>query len=183
MCCWPFVWVFPSYTHTSPHACFGLPGPTAPVGVWTGADSFETSGSLDGWTTGSMDRPFEQRSGSTPSSNTGPSGAADGTYYVFCETSGFYNMNFDLEKDFANINGGRVLSGISFQYHMYGADMGSVILESGVMGGAAAPIWTQIWSKSGDLGNQWNQALVFAQQSPTMLRFTCVVLTATTNHA
>ena len=51
--------------------------------------------------------------------------------------------------------------------------MGSVILESGVPGAAGGnAVWTPIWSKSGNLGDQWNQALVFAQQSPTMLRFT-----------
>ena len=138
--------------------------------MWLGVDSFETSGSLDGWTTGSMDRPFVQRSGTTPSGGTGPSSAADGTYYMYAETSGQYNKNFDLAKTFV---GGAFVYGISFQYHMYGSTIGSAILESGAPG-ASGTNWTTIWSQSGDLGDQWNQALVFAQQSPTMLRFTCV---------
>ena len=120
-----------------------------------------------------MDASFTQRSGATPSSSTGPSGAADGTYYVYAETSGSAgnpNKNFDLAKTFG---GGAFVYGISFQYHMYGATMGSAILESGAPG-EAGTTWTTIWSQSGNLGDQWNQALVFAQQSPTMLRFSCV---------
>ena len=74
--------------------------------MWLGVDSFETSGSLDGWTTGSMDRPFVQRSGTTPSSGTGPQGAADGSYYLFAEISGQYGMTFDLQK---TIVGGAIL--------------------------------------------------------------------------
>ena len=122
-----------------------------------------------------MDASFTQKAGTTPSGGTGPSGAADGTYYMYAETSsaGNPNKNFDLAKSFSSPS--KVLAGVTFQYHMYGATMGSVILESGVPAGeAGGTTWTTIWSKSGNLGDQWNQAVAFAPQSPTMLRFTYV---------
>jgi hypothetical protein len=63
---------------------------------------------------------------------------------------------------------GEVLFGVSFQYHMYGSMMGSVVLETSATGSS----WAPIWSKSGNLGDQWNQAIVFAGNQQKMLRFT-----------
>ena len=61
------------------------------------------------------------------------------------------------------------LYGIAFQYHMYGATMGSAVLESSATGTS----WASLWSKSGNMGDQWNQATVYALGSgQTMLRFT-----------
>ena len=126
-------------------------------------NSFETN--LHGWTTGGMDQPFTRLSGSTPSVNTGPSTAAKGSYYVYAETSGCYNMDFDLQKNFV---GGQELYGMAFQYHMYGSTMGSAVLESSADGAS----WVSLWSKSGNMGNQWLQATVYAGSGQTMLRFT-----------
>ena len=129
---------------------------------------------MDGWTTGSMDRSFTRQSGMTPSSYTGPSGAAVGNYYLYAETSGApntefsaqnYNMNFDLQKSFPV---GQEIYGIAFQYHMYGVSMGSAFLESSTDGTS----WVSLWTQSGNLGNQWLQATVYAGSGQTMLRYT-----------
>ena len=95
------------------------------AGVVMDTSSFESD--FDGWTTGGMDRPFTRDAYGTPSSSTGPSSAADGSYYVYAEAIFNYNLDFDLEKTFP---AGQELYGIAFQYHMYGGTMGSAVLES-----------------------------------------------------
>ena len=85
------------------------------TGTVTDTSSFESD--FDGWTTGGMDRSFTRKVGSTPSSSTGPSSAADGSYYVYAHAYYNYNLDFDLEKTFP---AGQELYGIAFQYHMYG---------------------------------------------------------------
>ena len=127
--------------------------------------SFETD--LNGWTTGGMDQPFVRLSGSTRSWSTGPQGATDGSYYVYAETSGQYGKKFDLQK---TVPVGQELYGVAFQYHMYGSTMGSAILETSADG----TNWVSLWSKSGDQGNQWLLATVYAGSGQTMLRYTCV---------
>ena len=139
-------------------ATWTQPPTTTPV-ISSFTSSFETD--FDGWS----DSSFLRKSGTTPSYGTGPSAAADGTYYVYAETSGNSDTNFVLEK---TLPAGEVLSGVAFQYHMYGSAMGSVVLESSADGSS----WATLWSKSGDLGDQWNQALVFAGNHQKMLRFT-----------
>ena len=125
--------------------------------------SFESD--FDGWTTGGMDQPFTRWVGGTESLSTGPSGAADGSYYVYAETSGQPRKNFDLQKAFP-----AGVYGIAFQYHMYGATIGTAVLESSATGTS----WASLWSKGpGDKGNHWNQATAYARGSgQTMLRFT-----------
>ena len=135
-----------------------------PVGsIVVATSSFETN--LDGWT----DTSFLRKSGNTPSSNTGPSAAADGSFYVYAETSSPNDNGavFDLEKAFPAV---QELYGVAFQYHMYGTSMGSAVLESSATGTS----WDSLWTKSGNLGDQWNQATVYAGSGQTMLRYTCV---------
>ncbi len=116
------------------------------IGAWeqSTADDFD-------WTT---------RSGSTPSSNTGPSGAAEGSYYVYMESSSpnysskraiLISPCFDLS--------GMTSASVSFKYHMYGdtSKMGSLALEISSDNGST---WTSVWSKSGNQGNAWYTANV-----------------------
>ena len=93
------------------------------TGTITDTSSYEAD--VDEWTTST----FLRKAGSTGSTSTGPLSAADGSYYVYCETSSpnFPGVNFDLEKTFS---AGQELYGIAFQYHMYGGTMGSAVLES-----------------------------------------------------
>jgi hypothetical protein len=100
-----------------------------------------------------------RRSGSTPSSNTGPSSAYDGTYYLYFEAS---------RPDYQVIPTAEILSpmislegvcspSLSFYYHMYGATMGTFEIFISTNQGAS---WTSIWSKTGDQGNSWQYATV-----------------------
>ena len=138
------------------------------TGIVTDTSSFELD--LDGWTTGGMDQSFTTRTGSAVyhSYGTGPSGAAVGSYYAYAFSYAWpYYQKFDLQKTFS---AGQELYGIAFQYHMYGYTIGSAVLESSANGTS----WAPLWSQSGNKGNQWLQATVYAGDGQTMLRYTCV---------
>ena len=65
--------------------------------------------------------------------------------------------------------GGEVGS-LSFDYHMYGSDMGSVVLGGSRDDGSS---YTILWSKSGDQGNTWASASVtISSNFPIYLKFT-----------
>ena len=121
--------------------------------------SFEAG--FDGWTTST----FIRLVGSTPSTGTGPSSAADGSYYVYCETSSpnYPNAYFDMSTTVA---AGSV-SRLDFQYHMYGDTMGTAVLEA-----YTGMSWVSAWTQSGNLGNAWQQASVVVASGATTLRFT-----------
>jgi hypothetical protein len=51
---------------------------------------------------------------------------------------------------------GKSSAELTFYYHMYGAAMGTIILEASTDGAS----WTSFWSLSGDQGNSWKQASV-----------------------
>ncbi len=92
----------------------------------------------------------------TPSNNTGPSSATQGTYYIFVEASGngtgYPNKQAILNSPCFDLSGQSAAT-FSFSYHMYGAsDMGSISLEASVDDGAS---WTSIWSETGNKGNSW----------------------------
>ncbi len=96
----------------------------------------------------------------TPSANTGPTIPSQGALYAFVESD-------DLGPDnFSN----RVVMGspcfeiptnetteISFDYHMFGATMGTLSLTASNNGGST---WTTLWSESGNKGNSWNSAVI-----------------------
>ena len=125
------------------------------------AESFESG---DGWTQASGDDGnWVRNSGTTPSSNTGPSSAIDGTFYMFLEAStnnspGQIGPNatailvspcFDLT--------GETTATFNFQNHMFGGNIGSLSLEVSTDVGVS---WVSLWSLSGTQGNQWNQVSV-----------------------
>jgi hypothetical protein len=94
------------------------------------------------------------RSGSTPSSNTGPSSAAEGSYYVYMESS---SPNYSTKRAILNSPcfdlSAKTQATMTFKYHMYGStSMGSLALEASTDNGAT---WSSIWSKSGNQGNAW----------------------------
>ncbi|MBL4662580.1 MAG: T9SS type A sorting domain-containing protein, partial [Flavobacteriaceae bacterium] len=93
------------------------------------------------------------RSGGTPSSNTGPSSADEGTHYIYMESStpNFSTKRAILGSPCFDLSGATTPS-VSFKYHMYGAsDMGSLDLEVSTDG----INWTSIWNRSGNQGNTW----------------------------
>lgn len=113
---------------------------------------------------------WTRRSGSTPSSGTGPSGAYEGSYYMYTEASGNNNKTARLESpcfDLSNLTD----PDIQFAYHMYGTDMGTLALEVSTDNGNS---WTELWSLSGNQGNQWfvqSVSLSGHQTASTKLRF------------
>ncbi len=121
------------------------------------SESFESG---DGWTQADGDDgDWVNDASGTPSSNTGPSSGADGSFYMFTEASsnnstGAIGSNattilvspcFDLS--------GETEATFSFQNHMYGTSVGSLELEISTNAGNS---WSSLWSLSGNQGNQWN---------------------------
>lgn len=100
---------------------------TGPAGTYT--ESFEAS--LGNWADAGLDVAWTRDSGGTPSGGTGPTGGSAGVFYVFTEASNpnFPNVTFGLET--TNFN---VAQDITFDYHMFGAAMGTLELQTGYQG-------------------------------------------------
>jgi hypothetical protein len=127
-------------------------GCTATVSSFPYSEGFESS--FGQWTQESGDDfDWSRNSGGTPSSNTGPSAAAAGSFYAYMESSSpnYSNKNAILNSPCFDLSGASTAT-FSFQYHMYGATaMGSLSLQARTSGGT----WTTVWSKSGNQGNSW----------------------------
>ncbi len=104
------------------------------------------------------DIDWNVHSGSTGSSNTGPSADYSGTgQYLYTEASSCYSSigyvkspNFDL----TSIGG----ANLEFYYHMYGESMGTLSVQVSTDGGSN---WSSdVWSLSGDQDNQWLLATI-----------------------
>ena len=95
----------------------------------------------------------------TPSNNTGPSSANQGSYYIFVEASGngtgYPNKQAIINSPCYDLSGETEAS-FSFNYHMYGSsNMGTIALEASTDNGSS---WTSIWNESGNKGNSWQSA-------------------------
>ena len=124
------------------------------------SEGFESN---DGWTqvTGD-DGNWVRDANGTPSSNTGPSSAAEGSFYMFLEasTNGSTgqignNATAILESACFDLSGESAAS-FSFQYHMFGSDVGSLTAQASSDG----TTWTNVWTLSGNQGNSWQSANV-----------------------
>ncbi len=117
----------------------------------------------DGWTQASGDDgDWFRDSGGTPSNNTGPSAADEGTFYLFLEastngSSGQIGNNATaiLESPCFDLSG-ETTATFSFKNHMYGTDVGSLVVQAT----DDDVTWTDLWSLSGNQGNQWNSVNV-----------------------
>ncbi|MEO1450842.1 MAG: S8 family serine peptidase, partial [Bacteroidota bacterium] len=135
------------------------------------SESFESG--IGAWTQSTGDDlNWTRRSGGTPSSGTGPSGASDGSWYMYIEasspnfpskTAGFESPCFDLS--------GTSSPTLDFSYHMLGNAVGNISLDASTDGSS----WTSVWSLSGTQGGSWNAASVdlsaYAGESELRLRF------------
>ncbi|MEQ9023391.1 MAG: T9SS type A sorting domain-containing protein, partial [Pseudomonadales bacterium] len=119
------------------------------------SEGFESN---DGWTqiTGD-DGNWVRDANGTPSSNTGPSSAVEGSYYMFLEAStngsaGQIGSNATaiLESPCFDLSG-ETSATFSFQYHMYGSNVGSLTAQASTDGNS----WTNVWTLSGNQGNSW----------------------------
>jgi len=109
------------------------------LGVW-----FQDTGDDFDWTL---------NTGGTPSNNTGPVGAFEGTHYVYVEASSpnFGGKNTILNSPCFNLTG-LTNPTANFHYQMIGNAVGTIRLEVRVDG---AQTWTEIWSQTGDQGINW----------------------------
>ena len=120
-------------------------------------ESFETGFGI--WTP-SLDNDFDWRrhTGTTPSSATGPSGAADGSYYVYMEaTDNYPSKTAAIETVFNRALASQPV--LSFDYHMFGSSTGALYVD--IYDGS----WhNAVWSRTGQqhlsMSAAWSEALV-----------------------
>ena len=94
---------------------------------------------------------WERRSGSTPTSSTGPGSAFEEDNYLYLEASDFIPGDEAVLLTAVDFSG-LVDASLEFSYHMFGSAMGSLALEVSTDGGNN---WTLLWTRSGDQGNSW----------------------------
>ncbi len=150
---------------------------TSTIGVFPYTEGYENG--FGDWTQDSFDDiNWSTRTGSTPSSNTGPSGSSEGSDYIYVEASSpnFPSKTARLNSpcfDLTSLSDPAVM----FDYHMYGTSMGSLSLQASTDGSS----WDEVWSISGNQGNTWFPAVVdlSAYSSSTELRLRLVGTTGT----
>ncbi len=168
---------------SNPYTLTGLAGSTSydfyvqdscavnDVSIWAGPYTFNTAlGGLpyyESFETNTFglwsqvtydDYDWSLNSGSTGSSNTGPSSASDGTYYIYTETSGPpYGSQFVLESPNFNFTS-EPGPAMVFDYHMYfnNANDGTLSIDATTDG----ITWTTVWTMTGDQGQNWHTAIV-----------------------
>ena len=110
--------------------------------------------------------------GNTPTPGTGPASASDGIYYMYVEAGGKTNQTASLYSvlDLSQLPSPE----FEFSYHMAGSGMGTLLCQASVNGSD----WIDLWSRTGDQGNQWNIARIplhaYSAQSHLYLRFSGV---------
>ncbi len=130
-------------------------GCTGGISNYPYAESFENT--LGDWTQSTNDdQNWTIDASGTPSANTGPSSAIEGSYYIYVEASG-NNTGYPNKRSIINSPcfdlSGLSEATFSFNYHMYGAtDMGTIDLEASIDDGVT---WSSIWNQSGNQGNSW----------------------------
>jgi len=129
-------------------------GCTGGISSYPYSESFETG--LGGWSNSTADDiDWTRDSGGTTTSSTGPSTGSAGSFYMYVESSGsgvgFPNMQAILDSPCFDLTTAPAAS-FSFDYHMYGSSMGTLMLEISDDNGAS---WNSLWSQSGNQGNSW----------------------------
>ena len=115
-------------------------------------------------------------SSGTPSSGTGPSGA--GTFlYIESSTPNYPNKTFELWSPPFNLSG-LTYPVLTFQYHMYGTDMGALTIQVSKDHGMN---WTSdldfmsSGAVSGDMGKDWRQGVLdltaYQSEKALVIRF------------
>ena len=135
---------------TGTDACGGY------VTVYPYTEDFETG--TGQWSQDAADNfDWTRQTGTTPSGTTGPSMAASGLYYMFTEadtnnsnTSNFFSPCFDLT--------GTTNPRITFYYHMYGVDTGTLNLDLSTDSGTTYP--TNLWTYTGEVQANTNSSWI-----------------------
>ncbi len=92
----------------------------------------------------------------SPSGNTGPASSNQGALYTFVEASNINSQgtsprNAILGSPCFDIPTNHTAQ-MTFDYHMYGADMGTLSVQGSDDNGSS---WTTLWTLSGNQGNSW----------------------------
>ena len=137
-----------------------------PIKKFPYTESFE--GSCGRWSCDTGTTDWIRHSGETPLTGTGPSGAADGSFYLYVDGA---NM-FDIAKLTAPFDFSDLLAPeITWSYHMHGNVFGDLFLEASTNG----MNWDVLWSLSSDPGDQWFRTNVnlsaFAGYTNVQVRF------------
>lgn len=134
-----------------------IPFCTTTIETFPYTEGFE-SGEGDWSQANGDDTNWTRKTGSTSSSNTGPTSANEGSYYMYVEASSpHYPGKTAIFKGPCLDLTGKTSAEITFDYHMYGSAMGTLSLQATVDEGIT---WTNLWSLSGDQGNVWKLATV-----------------------
>ena len=124
------------------------------------SESFESGLGITWQMDPNNDIDWTNRFGGTSSPQTGPSGAFDGSYYMYTEASGngngYPNMEAIMFVECIDPAQWSQLS-LVFAYHMYGATMGTLSIDVSPDSGTT---WIEEWTLSGDQGDQWYQTFV-----------------------
>lgn len=128
---------------------------------------------LGSWSSPSgYDMNWTRRSGGTPSTGTGPSGAAQGSYYIYMEASSpnYPSKTASLLSDCFSLENA-VNPSLSFSYHMNGTSVGTLQVQARNDGGS----WTVLQNISGSQGTSWNSSSLslasFSSSSEVEVRF------------
>lgn len=133
--------------------CSSFPGSSFPY-----SEDFQAG--LGAWTNvGGDDFDWTRRSGSTPSTGTGPSGdhTTGSGWYMYIETSSPRVLGdiAILESPSFDLNG-TTEADFSFWYHMNGNSIGTLDVEVST----DCSTWTNLWTLSGHQGDVWSQGNV-----------------------
>ena len=124
----------------------------SPASTFPYSESFETG--FGGWVQSSNDiLDWTRYTGSTPSSGTGPTAAADGSYYVYVEMSGPSTGDSALMTMPFNVSN-LTSPYFKFNYHMYGgtgAAMGGLYIN--IFDGTTTTY--NVWNAIGNQGTNW----------------------------
>lgn len=117
------------------------------------SESFETN--FGAWTQSATDTMNWTRSNiTTPSVDTGPDAASQGSYYLFTEASGFLNTTADLTNWFDLRS--TASPQLTFYYHMFGSSMGTLRLQASLDGTS----WDTLFEEAGTNQNLWKSQVI-----------------------
>lgn len=129
---WPVLWVWSAGTYTETFESNSLWNWTAVAGLTANVS-------------------FQANTWWTPSGATGPNNAAAWSYYIFTEASNpnFPNKTFGIET-----NNFRNAQNITFDYHMFGADMWTLVVQT-YYGWSWTDVYTIVWQQQTAQTDAW----------------------------
>ncbi|NNL31599.1 MAG: T9SS type A sorting domain-containing protein [Flavobacteriaceae bacterium] len=128
----------------------GAPCSGTLISTFPYAESFETG--LGDWTQdGSDNFDWTRNSGGTPTNNTGPSSASDGTWYLFTEASGRSGQTAIINSPCFDLTN-KSSASFSFDRHLYGNQIGTLTLQVSTDDGSN---WTNLVSPYSGSNNSW----------------------------